>query len=54
MMENLPVVHEFLTAVQSVADQISGHPEKAHERWDKHYNESILVRFLKKNTDRGK
>lgn len=42
-MGNLPLIHEGRTVVSSLADQISGHPERAHERWDKYYNESILV-----------
>lgn len=44
-MGNLPVVHEVGTTFASAGDVITGHPEKAGERWNNYFEESVVGSF---------
>ena len=45
-MGNLPVVHEVGTSFVSLGDAITGHPEKARERWDNYAKESVIGSYV--------
>lgn len=45
-MGNLPVVHEVGTSFVSLGDAITGHPEKARERWKTYAKESVVGSYV--------
>ena len=60
-MENVPVAHEVGTSFASLGDAITGHPEKALERWKNYAKESVVgsavagvVEFCDDNPDKAK
>ena len=60
-MGNLPVIQELGTGFQALGDHVTGNPEKARERWDNYYHESVVgsawagaVERAKGNEDKAK
>ncbi|XP_068685400.1 cartilage matrix protein-like [Montipora foliosa] len=60
-MGNLPVIQELGTGFQALGDHVTGNPEKARERWDNYYHESVVgsawagaVERSKGNEDKAK
>ena len=53
-MGNLPVIHEVGTGFQALGDHALGQPEKARERWDNYYKESVLGSLAIVATERRK
>ena len=45
-MGNVPVVHEVGTSFASLGDAITGHPEKARERWRTYAQESFVGSYV--------
>lgn len=45
-MGNVPVIHEVGTSFASLGDAITGHPEKARERWDNYAKESVVGSYV--------
>ena len=45
-MGNLPVIHEVGTSFVSLGDAITGHPEKARERWNNYAKESVIGSYV--------
>jgi len=45
-MGNVPVVHEVGTSFLSLGDAITGHPEKARERWQTYAQESFVGSYV--------
>lgn len=41
-MGNLPVIQELGTGFQALGDHVTGNPDKARERWDNYYHESVV------------
>ena len=41
-MGNIPVIHEFITCVQSLGDALAGDTKSARKRWDTYAKESVI------------
>lgn len=53
-MGNLPVIHEVGTSFVSLGDAITGHPEKARERWNNYAKESVIGSYVAAVVEVGK
>ena len=53
-MGNLPVIQEVGTSFQALGDHALGQPDKARERWDNYYKESVLGSLATVATERRK